>query len=240
MIEEDFEVIDDFLEQELHHEVCEGVKSLYALFLDSDFNGNEFISLGTPEKLRDKNMKTMPRFLRKYLDKVINKEASLFFQNVLYIRHMKSGIPWHVDSQIKDRIEESGLFKRVSQIQGSVPDIDLICVYYPFVPKSLEGGTFKLKSQGKEFEVDIVPNRMIRIKGNIEHCTDPIKTNGQDYRISMVTEQIKLPSIFERIINKKDFLYDGIFDDVIIKDSTGHYLDWKKSGSYENGKYVEG
>ena len=153
---------------------------------------------------------------------------------------MKSGIPWHVDSQIKDRIEESGLFKRVSQIQGSVPDIDLICVYYPFVPKSLEGGTFKLKSQGKEVEIDIIANRMIKIKGKIEHCTEPIRTENGDYRISMVTEQVKLPNIFERIIYKKDFLYDGIFDDVIIKDSTGHYLDWKKSGSYENGKYVEG
>lgn len=239
MIDDDYIIIDDFLTGDLYDEVCNGVKSLYTLFRDSDFNGNEFISLGTPEKLRSGNMKTMPVFLKKYLDTILHEKANLFFQNVLYVRRLKGGLPWHVDSQIKDRVQESGMVKHIQVLQNSLPDVGVICVYYPFIPETLSGGQFMLKTgSGEEKAIDIKPNRMIKIKGCIEHGTTPISTSGDDYRISMVTEQIYLPKIYQKMINKDGFLYDGIFDDVIIDDDTGHYVDWERSGYYKDGKYV--
>jgi len=233
MMDNDYTIIDNFLSCELHDEVCIGVRELHNMFDDSDYNGNEFITLGTPERLNSGRMKTMPNLLKKYLNIVLTKDTNLFFQNILYIKHMKDGIPWHVDSQVKDRIQESCTVKYVNMLQNSLPDIDSICVYYPFVPDGLKGGSFLLKTSDDTIkEVEIKSNRMIKIKGTIEHRTDTIANNNNNYRVSMITEQVKLPAVFDTIIKKDGFLYDGTFDDVIIDDETNHYIDWDHAGCY--------
>jgi len=240
-LDKDYDVTDNFLQPELHKQVCDGVKSLHALFNDPDntFNGNEFIMLGSIPKLKQHNVKTIPLFVKKYLDVVLQDDTTVFFQNILFINHMKNGIPWHVDSQIKDRVQESGMIKRSAVLQNAIPDIDTINVYYPFVPANMPDGQFHLKtSDGQEVELDIKPNRMIRIKGSIEHKTSSITPSDGEYRISMITEQVKLPKIFDKMIERDGFLYDGIFDDVIIDKETGHYTDWDRSGYYKDGKYV--
>lgn len=240
-LDKEYDVTDNFLGSELHQKVCDGVKRLHNLFSDPDstYNGNEFIMLGSIKKLNEQNMKTVPLFVKSYLREVLQPETTVFFQNILYINHMKNGIPWHVDSQIKDRVQESGMIKKSTVLQNAIPDIDTICVYYPFVPEDMRDGQFHLKlSSGEEIKLDIKPNRMIRIKGNIEHKTSSITPANGEYRISMITEQVKLPSIFDKMIERDGFLYDGLFDDVIIDKDTGHYTDWERSGYYKDGKYV--
>ena len=216
----DYTVIDDYLCEGLHAEVCEGVKQLYQLFNDPDntFNGNEFIMLGSHENLYNHKMKTVPLFIRKYLNNVLKKETTTFFQNILYINHMESGIPWHVDSQIKDRVEEFKSIKYTGIIQNALPAIDVINVYYPFVPANMNDGHFHLKTScGEHVQIEIKPNRMITIKGDIEHKTSSIITENGEYRISMITEQVRLPECFNGLVQRDGFLYDGMFDDVILE-----------------------
>ena len=225
---EEYTVIDDFLSESLYKEVCEGVKSLHRVFNDPDNtkNGNEYGMLGTVDQLKNNEIKNMPLFLKKYLDYVLLDKTNVFFQNLLYINDLRVGIPWHVDSQIKDRVEESSKIKHTTVFQNTFPDTNIINVYYPFVPETMEDGHFHVKtSSGKEVEIKIAPNRMISILGTTQHKTSPITPSAEEYRISMITEQVTLPSMFDSLIGRRGFLYGGMFDDILIDEPTGHYTE---------------
>ena len=211
MIDNDYEVIDDFLSPAVHNTVIDGVDYLYNAFVNGTGNGNEFNLLATIDRYRDDNVNTMPVFLKTYIDCILHDDTNLFFQNVLYLKDAPNGLHWHVDSQIGDRIIHSDCINHSTALEHCTPSVDLINVYYPTVSSDINGGQFCMDIDGNSVSVDIKPNRMIKLKGNIRHRVLPIQSQD-GIRISMITEQMHLPDNWRNIVQRANFEYNGTFE----------------------------
>ena len=220
MMTEPYEIVDDYLESDILQPIQTSIKQLYDLFACGEEEGYEFNFLSTKQRFNDGKVKTIPNFLKLYLGKLLHEDCNFFFQNLLFLRHVEKGIDWHIDSQLKDRVEEAGTIKRVKVFQRSLDFPDMICVYYPFVPEGLEGGNFVLEVAGKEIVVEPKENRLIRFKGHLKHMITPFST--ETYRVSMITEQVKCPEPLYDLFVKREFQYNGTFEPIEL-DYDPHY-----------------
>lgn len=214
MIDQEYIVIDDFLPSPFYDDVISGVQTIYDFFVKGDKQGNEFNMLASKESYDNNRINTLPTFMHTYLSYVLHENTNLFFQNILYLKDAPNGLHWHIDSQINDRIKYSGCMKYAPALQNCTPVVDLICTYYPVVPPGLEGGQFCMKIDNTEVSVDIVPNRLIKLQGHIEHRVLPMNADG--IRISMITEQMSLDSSWLNIVKRKDFEYSGTFEETMV------------------------
>ena len=223
---EEYTVIDDYLNLELYQQVCSGIKKLYNIFNDPNdkTNGDDFSLLSTRHKLKNNEIKTIPLFVKKYLNRVLREDTYIFAQKILYIREMQSGIPWHIDTHISERFDDIKKSPHIDMIFKTFPVSTCVNIYYPFVPPTMLDGQLHVKTQsGEEVAIDIKPNRMVEIKGTTLHKTSSITPGSGEYRLSMVTEQLAIPTSIGKIVSKTDLPYDGIYDQILVTDEPGEF-----------------
>lgn len=121
-------------------------------------------------------------FYRYYLDQVLKPECNVFFQDVLFLRENKNGIPKHVDTQVADRLLE------INHDTDYVP----ICVniFYVNVPEDLQGGELIIDNHSA---IRPANNTLVEFSGySLAHCVKPFTTHSR--RCMLVTEQCSFNS----------------------------------------------
>lgn len=116
-------------------------------------------------------------FYKPYLKKIINPDCNMFFQDVIFLRENKNGIPVHIDSQLKDRM---------SAIEADISYTPIcVNVFYVNVPDDFKGGELVIGN------TSIVPtnNTLVEFSSNLSHYVKPFYTNSR--RCMLVTEQCK-------------------------------------------------
>ena len=217
----EYKITDDYLDLELYQYVCSGAKELYNTNNDPTIksNGCDYSLLSTRHRLTNNMILNIPLFLKRYLNTVLREDTNLFAQKILYINEMNSGIPWHVDTHIKERFDDIKRTPHIDMLLKSFPNSTCVNIYYPYVPSSMTDGQLHIKTQkGDVVTIDIVPNRMVEIEGTTLHKTSPITPNAEEYRLSMVTEQLTLTPAVNNIISKTGLLYDGIYGQIQVED----------------------
>ena len=166
-------VYPNFLEDDVYAEFASALKGVEADICVSDDKAYELETI-----MRKRDTKSLPpqySFYEGYLRSVLKSECNMFFQDIIFLCSNDNGIPSHVDSQLKDRLESVNCLITYEPI--------CVNVFYVNVPDDIEGGELVIGNT----RITPANNTLVEFSSHLPHYVTGFTTSTR--RCMVVTEQ---------------------------------------------------